>query len=311
VAVAALLGTFTRSTVHREPHPDPTPAPTAPKRTALPTPPLMPYSEPPRPSSTVARPRWRRQLEPSGFEIRTSGAPPVDTELEPSPRAEPRLDEAVSGKRQPRPRNQALFAERLAPSLLAAMVATDAGDGPENLEMLVHLLASRQFPLELPRRQRPSLLRGAQLLVDVGRSMTPFRHDTAVLADVVFGTVGRTNVRRMVFADSPLRGMGTGARWTWTSGYVAPDVGTPVLVVTDLGIGGPADHHARSRAHEWITLAERLRRRGSPLVALVPYPPHRWPDALVGQLAIVTWDRRTTLSDVRSARRSLDTQLRS
>ena len=42
----------------------------------------------------------------------------------------------------------------------------------------------------------------------------------------------------------------------------------------------------------------------SPTFALVPYPPERWPHGMGHHIAMVFWDRRTTVLDVRAARRS-------
>jgi hypothetical protein len=232
-------------------------------------------------------------LSPVHFEIRMPVGAAVRGGLEPERTTAP----ATAGVHP----HRSLFIERLTPSLVGAMVATDAGDGRLDIERLVRHLAARDFPRQLPVLPRPSLFRGVQLLVDVGTAMVPFRRDVAVLADLVTVVVGRASVDRQYFADSPLNGIGPGARWTWYERYVPPAPGTPVLVVSDLGIGGPLGNTARSTPEEWAALVDVLGRRGSPLVALVPYPRSRWPGELVGRLPIVAWDRRTSLTHVRRA----------
>ena len=47
--------------------------------------------------------------------------------------------------------------------------------------------------------------------------------------------------------------------------------------------------------------AKALARRGCPLLALVPYPPERWPGELRGALTLLHWDRPLTVQRVRSA----------
>ena len=191
-------------------------------------------------------------------------------------------------------RDDALFESRLAPSLLATLLATDAADGPVDTEALVSHISTRSLPGTLPRRSRPSLYRGVQVLIDIGRAMLPFRYDCQILSNCVLATVGRSNVQARLFSECPIRGAGEGPRWTW-SRYKPPSVGTPVLVLTDAGIGGPTEHHARSQEDEWIELADLLRKRRSRLILLVPYPKKRWPPRLTERLSIVTWDRNTSL----------------
>jgi hypothetical protein len=92
----------------------------------------------------------------------------------------------------------------------------------------------------------------------------------------VLTLVGRSAVEPVSFRDAPTRGALPEGRRRWQD-YVPPAAGTPVLAITDLGIGGPPTHPARARAGEWADFAAQLDRRESALVALVPYPRSRWP----------------------------------
>jgi hypothetical protein len=233
----------------------------------------------------------RRTLSPVRYEIRAGAA--AAGGLPPERRPGPSTG--------PLPPHPPLFPARLAPSLLTALVNTETSTGEVDVDALVEVLATRRFPAGLPTSPGRSLVRGAQLLVDVGPAMGPFRRDVEQLAAMAVDTIGHPGVRRLHFADSPLRGVGTGARRTWSRAYVPPAPGTPVLVLSELGIGGPVGHHAAATPEEWLLLHELLERRGSPFVALVPYPPARWPRPLVGRVPIVTWDRGTTLVQVRDA----------
>ena len=169
-----------------------------------------------------------------------------------------------------------LFTPGQGRAILAATVATWDPTGPVDLDRLVDRVA-RALPVQrLPRRRQASLVRGIQLLVDTGKGMEPFARDQQELTDELRRVVGKSRVAEFRFRDCPLRGAGDGPVWTWKS-YHPPSPGTPVVVLTDLGIGGPRFLPERSRPREWRALAERLARRNSPLVAFVPYPASRWP----------------------------------
>ena len=84
-----------------------------------------------------------------------------------------------------------------------------------------------------------------------------------------------------------------------------PRVGTLLLILSNLGIGGPPLLDGSSSHREWFDLAQAARRRGSSVVALVPYPPSRWPRALARVVAMLEWDRTTTASAAKRAARLL------
>ena len=126
------------------------------------------------------------------------------------------------------------------------------------------------------------------MLVDVGEGMEPFVDDAWDLVERIERIAGEANVSTHAFWDAPLRGLAPDL-----DAYEPPSPLTPVLAVTDAGIGGPSPRIERSRAAEWLALAERLAERGSPLILIVPYRRDRWPDGL-RRLTLVEWDRRTT-----------------
>jgi hypothetical protein len=82
-----------------------------------------------------------------------------------------------------------------------------------------------------------------------------------------------------------------------------PAPGTSVLLLTDLGIGGGSNRRRWPRKDSLLSLARRLAAQQSALVALVPYPASRWPVDIDRRIGLVFWDRRTTVADVRQARR--------
>jgi hypothetical protein len=195
--------------------------------------------------------------------------------------------------------HEPLLAPGRAGPILAAAVETRDLNGPVDVDRLVGTVARARPVQRLPRLALASLARGVQLLVDTGLGMEPFARDQQELAIELRRVVGRSGVTELHFRNCPTRGAGTGPLWTWRD-YRPPAPGTPVLVLTDLGIGGPRISLQRSQAWEWRALATLLARRASPLVAFVPYPASRFPSGLAKSMTIVPWDRTTTISTVRS-----------
>lgn len=196
-----------------------------------------------------------------------------------------------------------LLAPRSAPALLAAAAATSNEGSVLDVEQLVEVVAAGRPVERLPHVRHRSLVRGVQVLVDHGRGMEPFARDQAELLDDLRRVVGRSAVAVVAFRDAPLRRVLPAGARQWRPRYRPPAPGTPVLALTDLGIGGPSAHSTRSRPSEWLSLATLLARRGSALVALVPYPEHRWPGRLADVAAVLPWDRDTSLVTVLAALR--------
>lgn len=198
-------------------------------------------------------------------------------------------------------RHRPLLDPRWSREVLASLLATVRHDGPVDAAAVVDIVACGRPVGPVPRLKRRSLARGAQLLVDVGAGMQPFTRDVWELVDQIERLVGPANVVTLMFSDAPARGAGDGPVWDWQP-YAPPERGSPVLVVTDLGIGGPRGRRERSRQSEWLDLAARLATTESALFALVPYPCDRWDPRLAAAMTIVEWDRTTTVSKVHARR---------
>ncbi|WP_437941088.1 hypothetical protein [Sorangium sp. So ce341] len=139
---------------------------------------------------------------------------------------------------------------------------------------------------------------GVQVLVDRSDTMVPFLRDEAELVERVQRVVGAEATAVLRFEQNPLVA-GPGPRRLWRP-YTPPAAGTPVLVLSDLGIGGQAlDEVDPTTA--WLDFIEIVGRAGCPLVGFVPAPPGRWPAALVGRMALLSWDRTTTVADAARA----------
>jgi hypothetical protein len=192
-----------------------------------------------------------------------------------------------------------LFQPGWARALLSGALATPGADGPLDLPQLIEWIAQGQ-PVEwLPMLQRPTLVRGVQLLLDHSDAMIPFHKDQNWLVRQLRQTVGKERVAVVHFSGSPRWGAGLGPRHDWQA-CTPPGDGAPVLAVTDLGIGQPLAADTFVDESEWLLFADDLARAGSPLLILTPYPPRRWPLVLARRLVILHWERTTTISHVHS-----------
>jgi hypothetical protein len=190
-----------------------------------------------------------------------------------------------------------LFLRRWVRGILMAAVSVPLFDGPPDVERVVNAVARGEAISDLPRRPAPTLRLGVQLLLDRSTRMTPFLKDEEWLEWALARIVGEDRVELRRFIGTPLRGGAVGGRAR--TSYEPPIAGTPVLALTDLGIGRPLLDPDTSDVNDWREFAHLLRRAGCSLVAFVPYPPERWPSSLVRELKVIQWDRVTTAASVR------------
>jgi hypothetical protein len=180
--------------------------------------------------------------------------------------------------------------------ILVGALSVTSDDGPVDVDRVVELLASGQPLLELPRQPWPTMRRGVQVLVDLGDGMLPFARDARVLQHAI-GRVAGEAVHALRFVGCPSRGAGAGPK-PWGS-YAPPTAGTPVVVLTDLGIARPPDSADPGTVSEWLAFAGLVHRAGCPLVAFVPYPDTRIPPELTRAMAVLNWDRATSAQTIR------------
>jgi hypothetical protein len=186
-----------------------------------------------------------------------------------------------------------LIEPKEAATILRLAVRTNARHSGLDVPAVVARIAAAK-PLEpLPSRPRPTVRFGVEVLVDIGTAMQPFARDHLDVVQVLNQIIGTSGVRVLYFDTCPDRGAGPGAAQTWQQ-YVPPPRGTPVLVLSDLGIGGFPFDHMRADSKEWRTFFVNARRAGARCVALVPYPPARWPHWVAGLAQLVQWDRGVT-----------------
>jgi hypothetical protein len=191
-----------------------------------------------------------------------------------------------------------LFPPRSTSAILQAALSCQVDEGPIDITALVETVARCKPIPAVPRKHVPTLRFGVQVLVDMGPGMQPFRRDQEEITRQIVKTVGSEKVEVGYFAYSPLRGAGPGPRWTWRP-YRPPSRRAPILLLSDLGIGGPRDDFRKSTYPEWRRFLRIAAENESGVVAFVVYPQNRWPGWLATVTHPVVWDRSST---ARSAR---------
>lgn len=246
-----------------------------------------PQPTPTTTGSATPRARRRQRLDPIAQRVPELGRPWADF---------PALERYIAAYHGAPLRHEPLWERRWTRDLVTAALAVRTRGQNLDEARAIEMLASGRSVTELPRVDVRTLSFGAQVLVDVGAGMDPYARDGDPLVDAIRRVVGpdRTSVLR--FRGSPLAGAGPGGISTWRP-YAPPEARTPVIALTDLGIGGPT-HARHPLPREWLALAHGLARRSSRLIALVPYAPHRWEPALERSITILHWDRPTTVAQV-------------
>ena len=266
-------------------------APRQPQRTA---PSAEPRAAPPAPVEPPGAPPPRRRPLLSDL-TRQEGSPNAPPDWL---RTVPHLaDVDARALRAPLPL-EPLFEPRWARAILGGALATPGQGGEIDVERIIDGIAHALPVTAIPRSAAPTLARGVQVLIDLGEAMQPFAADQAAVHAAIVRVVGRDKTGTVRFAGCPVWNDGPGSA-PERGAYRPPAPGTPILALTDLGIGRPAGGHDWASAHDWLAFAAVARRAGCPLVAFVPYPPARYPADVRGPITIVQWDRSTTVAAVR------------
>ena len=239
----------------------------------------------PAPSATANR---LGTLEPTGVVQLTS---PL-TEGSTLPRPSDSQTRAVQ--------HRSLLAPRSANAILDYLIAVQIAEGLPDVAPVVDAIASGRAVTGVPRSTRRTLRYGVQVLVDLSEGMRPFCDDENQVVEQVRALVGRESTDVKYFIGTPLRGAGSGPESTW-QGYSPPAFGMGVLLLTDFGVGGDRLTLKHGSQEEWVRFFDRLRRQRCQAVALVPYPAHRWPNAVRLHCRMLTWDRNVTAGHARSA----------
>jgi hypothetical protein len=230
----------------------------------------------------------RARVEPQRW---TVGVPPLPDDPEP-------------GEGKPLP-FEPLLVPHWTRGILTGVLSTLSKEGSLDEDRVVQALAERRPLRELPRLPLPTMRRGAQLLIDRGEGMVPFLADADWMVESIRLVVGAERLEILNFAGNPEQGCGQGPAIDWEP-YRPPPPATPVVLLTDLGLGRPPLSEEWAGPDEWHSFAQLVRHAGCPLVAFVPYSRERWPQQLIAAITIIPWDRTTTAGLVASAvRRSV------
>jgi hypothetical protein len=132
--------------------------------------------------------------------------------------------------------------------------------------------------------------------------MDPYAPDREALAASLRHILPDDRIDLFHFIGCPNRGCSSGPRSEWLP-WRPPSQGTPVVALTDLGIGGSIFDNERGLTSEWLTFASRVETLGCPLIALVPYAADRWPARLARRMRLLHWSERATTRQITHARR--------
>jgi hypothetical protein len=245
---------------------------------------------------------WQDRPLASRVEHTRSEMPLPSIYVPPLPRSAPE-SETQSPPLEP------LFFARWTRGILSAALATNSEIGEVDVEQVVKTLATGRSVKKFPLLSSPTLNRGVQLLIDRSQAMEPFIKDQARLHQEIMNVVGSDRVTTLRFVGCPTRAAGSGPHETWSK-YEPPLTGSPVLLLTDLGIGRPRLSDERSGVSEWLNFAQLLKKFKCPLIAFVPYGESRWPPALRNHMSIIQWDRNTTAITVNNKVKSVREYLR-
>jgi hypothetical protein len=197
--------------------------------------------------------------------------------------------------------HEPLLERRWTRGILGGAAATLREGTTPDIGKAVEVIARGGELERLPTLKVPTIARGCQVLCDVNPGMMPFASDRREILDAIRSVVGRELVGVFYFEDCPVYGVEREEDLEFVP-YEPPPRGTPVLIISDLGVAESPYSMRRASPAEWSELIYALRAAGCPALALTPYPSGRWPDLPSGGLRIIQWDRRTTAAAVRRAR---------
>lgn len=194
-----------------------------------------------------------------------------------------------------RPDTVPLLVPQWTRAIVSAAAATRLEGGSIDYARVIDAVCRMRPIVRLPRRLIWTLRAGVQLLVDRGPGMAPFTRDAALLADHFRAVAGRDRAVQLRFRDCPGRGIDDPGDQGSRS-YEPPAPGTPVILISDLGLTRGAAMRRSASETEWLSFAARVRQAGCPLVVFVPCATTRWTPALRRAFHLIPWDRGTTVS---------------
>jgi hypothetical protein len=181
---------------------------------------------------------------------------------------------------------------------VATLLAGRDAPGEIDLVATIRAVAARRPLTTVPRRRRWRTSQGMHLHIDNGPALEPFRSDVEDLRRALVSVAAAHAITEYGFVGDP-RWITRPARVLGSRRRVAlaarlPPPGTPVLVVTDLGIAVPRSGML-PEPEAFLDHHRRLREAGCHVHYLVPYPADRWP---VDDLPVLHWTDDLGATDV-------------
>jgi hypothetical protein len=204
------------------------------------------------------------------------------------------ISPATLERAQARPFYQPLFFERWSQGIFSAVLPTLMASREIDFRRLERNVAHGETLAEIPYKLRANLVKGVHVLLDHSETMQPFWRDEMELIARLRRLLGEALVQHTWFEIDPDRPIATRLRWRSSAPRKLHE-GTPLLLVTDFGVGLEV---IAGRFMDWdpwrpiFQLAESSRSR---VIALLPSSPALWPAGLKRFVAsMLLWDRETS-----------------
>jgi formylglycine-generating enzyme required for sulfatase activity len=167
---------------------------------------------------------------------------------------------------------------RVVPALVRALQIT--GRGAIDVPRLMPLLTQRKLTFELPHLRTARVAQQRMVVLDFGGALNNFHADLHALARWARQALGGPDDHFRVLADArhPLAGWHTlraaadprgGADALRATAWAAPDAGTRIVLVSDLGLTEPA---RSSIAPAWAQWLQHMQSRGAQVQVWSPMP---------------------------------------
>ncbi len=190
--------------------------------------------------------------------------------------------------------------------VMVAAVSAPVASRRLDQRALVRKVSRQQVLRTVPWQRRPSTRRGVQLLLDHSPGMAPFHEDRRWLHGLMASVAGRDRVEVLRFSGSPRRGVVHAGSAAGPQAYRAPAPGTPVVLVSDLGmLRPPLTGDRTARVHEWLDFLDQVLRCGCPPACLTPFPATAYLPQVRERVALIPLDRRISLRHAREATRKI------
>lgn len=209
----------------------------------------------------------------------------------------PEAFQEKSEEDEPAPTFFPLLAPLWTRAIITKMLSVETSDGPPDIAKLIEIISSNQPLKQIPRLSSPTLRQGVQVLIDRGPGLVPYQRDQVFLLEQLDLLAGRDQVHVWEFVGTPLK-QADAVSQPRLSCYRLPPPGTPILMLTDLGVAAPPFEVEVATPEEWLEFVQYVRQAKYQLLVLTPYHPIRCPNALKDDVRIIQWDRETSVSTV-------------